>query len=50
MNYIRTEADGQLAFTETTESLMIPSMGFTTPLQRHKPLLPDEMSLYSPVP
>ena len=26
MNYIRTEADGQLAFAETTESLMIPSM------------------------
>ena len=26
MNYIRTEDDGQLAFTETTESLMIPSM------------------------
>ena len=26
MNYIRSEADGQLVFTETTESLMIPSM------------------------
>ncbi len=26
MNYIRSEADGQLAFAETTESLMIPSM------------------------
>ena len=26
MNYIRTEADGQLAFTETSGSLMIPSM------------------------
>ena len=26
MNYIRSEADGQLAFTEITESLMIPSM------------------------
>lgn len=26
MNYIRSEADGQQVFTETTESLMIPSM------------------------
>ena len=26
MNYIRSEADGQLVFSETTESLMIPSM------------------------
>ena len=26
MNYIRTEADGQLVFDETTEFLMIPSM------------------------
>jgi len=33
MNYIRTEADGQLAFTQSTEYLFLPSClyAFTIP-------------------